>query len=424
MRTDLSGQYDVLILGAGASGIGAAIAASRKGARTILIEKYGFLGGLACSAEVGTICGLYTRGSHKTELAGNFANEFRERLERNGSTKMQNNETGLAYLPYEVYAFEDTARTLLKETSLDVLLHATGISISTNHDKASKKIEKINIISGNKTHVISASSFIDASGEAVLSKLAGAKLISSEEYQAPAFVVGINNLSESALSISEKDFNFVLLKELTSAENIGVLEKGTARVSLVPGSLKKRRCKLKLAYPFCRQDSDFEMTLIEDYGRSAALSTFFHLKNNLPLFKDAEIFSLAPQAGIRTGPRGKGLYTLKKAEVLEARKHDKGIANGLWPIEMWGAERKPLLEFFPENDYYQVPADCLISSDISNLFFSGRGISADEYALSSARVIGTSFSTGYASGYLAASSANKEGIDEAIINLRYIEGLS
>src|ERR1017187_3337818 len=81
---------DVLVIGGGAAGVAAATAAGRAGARVVLLERYGFLGGLATTAQVGTICGLYLRdttGAVATPVAGGFANEFASRLQQASSRK-------------------------------------------------------------------------------------------------------------------------------------------------------------------------------------------------------------------------------------------------------------------------------------------------------------------------------------------------
>ena len=81
---------DVLVIGGGAAGVAAAIAAGRLGAKTILLERYGFLGGLATSAQVGTICGLYLRdpaGTQATPVANGFPIEFASRLRHAGTSQ-------------------------------------------------------------------------------------------------------------------------------------------------------------------------------------------------------------------------------------------------------------------------------------------------------------------------------------------------
>src|SRR5674476_329309 len=94
---------DVLVIGGGAAGVAAATAAGHAGARVVLLERYGFLGGLATTAQVGTICGLYLRdstGAAASPVAGGFANEFAARLQKSGGTKPLRVDQGLWVLPY------------------------------------------------------------------------------------------------------------------------------------------------------------------------------------------------------------------------------------------------------------------------------------------------------------------------------------
>src|ERR1039457_3576238 len=99
---------DVLVIGGGAAGGAAGTAAGRAGARVVLLERYGFLGGLATTAQVGTICGLYLRdtaGAEATPVAGGFAHEFASRLQSAAGTKPLRVDPGLWVLPYPPPAF-------------------------------------------------------------------------------------------------------------------------------------------------------------------------------------------------------------------------------------------------------------------------------------------------------------------------------
>ncbi|HEX7570493.1 MAG TPA: FAD-dependent oxidoreductase, partial [Verrucomicrobiae bacterium] len=103
---------DVLVIGGGAAGVAAATAAGRAGARVVLLERYGFLGGLATTAQVGTICGLYLRdttSAQATPVAGGFANEFSSRLQSDSGTKPLRVDSGLWVLPYSSQIFARVA---------------------------------------------------------------------------------------------------------------------------------------------------------------------------------------------------------------------------------------------------------------------------------------------------------------------------
>src|ERR1017187_9078238 len=94
---------DVLVIGGGAAGVAAATATGRAGARVVLLERYGFLGGLATTAQVGTICGLYLRdttGAEATPVAGGFANEFSSRLKGDSAKNPPRGVSGFGVLPF------------------------------------------------------------------------------------------------------------------------------------------------------------------------------------------------------------------------------------------------------------------------------------------------------------------------------------
>src|ERR1022692_3479092 len=110
---------DVLVVGGGAAGVAAATAAGRACARVVLLERYGFLGGLATTAQVGTICGLYLRdttGAEAVPVAGGFATELAARLQQTAGTKPLCVDRGLWVLPYFPPDFARVADAVVSET--------------------------------------------------------------------------------------------------------------------------------------------------------------------------------------------------------------------------------------------------------------------------------------------------------------------
>src|ERR1035437_4572648 len=120
---------DVLVVGGGAAGVAAAIAAGRARAQVVLLERYGFLGGMATAAQVGTICGLYLRdttSAEATPVAGGFMQEYASRLQRAAGSKLMRLDAGLWVLPYPPPAFARVADEVVSEAgNVTVVLHAT-----------------------------------------------------------------------------------------------------------------------------------------------------------------------------------------------------------------------------------------------------------------------------------------------------------
>ena len=130
------------------------------------------------------------------------------------------------------------------------------------------------------------------------------------------------------------------------------------------------------------------------------------MKKQVDCFKDSQIDNFFPDVGIRVLSRPKGKAVLTKNDVLNCTKAINGVAIGTWPIEYWNSKGEIEMSFFPQNDYFLISADSLISNEVDNLFFAGKNISASEDGIASARVIGTCIQTGYAAGKIACANGD------------------
>jgi hypothetical protein len=390
-------QTDVLVIGGGAAGIAAAIAAKRKGAKVVLLEQNSFWGGKATAAIVGTLCGLYLRNKSANSVyaSNGFAKEFADQLQKLNNSTAQSNSEGLHYLPYHPFNFKYLSDSLLIDSRVDLFLHTSV----TGCDTENNAIKFVNTIAFDTKIVFEPSTVIDCSGEAIISHLADIEVDESEEYQAAAQVFSVHQVE----STNEMNLSLIILRELAKAVENKILLPDLAKTSIVPGSLVNNSLFLKIALPFKISPKVNSVTAIEMESRKLVAQLFSFLKSNVAAFKNALIGEIASEAGIRTGRRPIGRYTLTEDDVLTCKKFPSGIANGSWPIEYWAPGEKVKMTYFNENDYYQIPADALRSKYLNNLYFAGRNISASNEAIASARVIGTCLQTGFAAGQLAAA---------------------
>ena len=419
-------KFDVAVVGGGVAGVAAATTAAREGARVCLVERYGFPGGLSVAAEVGTLCGFFSTGTGISGLAGEFPEEVLNRYRTFEPSEKELHPTGLCYVPYKPVVLERVLADLLEEAGISCLYHTTATEIDFENNQLS-------LLVGNQPAVVEASSWVDASGEATLSQLGGLPVIEDNEYQAPGYVFRCENVDVQSLSLegedseskglSERLASMTLLRTLMVARKKGgLIDYGG--ISIVPGSVSSSALRLKFAYPFPRSTEFNESSRLESYGRKACFEIFNALRIDCPGFEDAELGHIAAQAGFRSGIRGKGVDILESKEVLGAVKHPDAIANGLWPVEYWGGDIKPELEFFPADDYFQIPVGSITSSVQENLFFAGRCLSADARAHSAARVIGTSLSTGAAAGRIAGLMAGGSSLSDSLSIHQLKEGLN
>ena len=401
-------KADSVIIGGGSAGIAAAISASQSGLHVILLEQNSFLGGKATAAEVGTICGLYAFSKNETShyITQGFVKEFAEELKTLSHTQPLHNTMGLHYLPYEIEVYKELCHRLLLKNKVDVFLNSmvTKVTIKNN------KVESLTLIKNSDSCIIECNSVVDCSGDGVISQLANLPLIKSESYQAAAQVFTMQNVD----AVSESLLGMILIKEIKKGIDNGFLESYYDRVSVVQGSVKNNCVSFKIGIPIevTYMGSNSEDIKIKAHAMANTLSQFF--KDTIPVFKHASLHSIAPEVGFRVGTRAMGKYILKEDDVLTCKKYNTAIANGAWPIEEWGQNKRVNMRYFNLDDFYQIPADCLISNSIDNLFFAGRTISATDAAIASARVMGICLQTGYAAGKLAANCHLKTNISDTV----------
>jgi hypothetical protein len=398
-------SYDVVVVGGGAAGLAAAVAAARSGARTALVERYGFLGGMATAGMVSTICGLYLTSSAgpPEPLNEGFADAVARKLATMPGCGEPVRRGRTYVLPYTPFAFACLADELTASASpLDVYLHAFVTGLETG----AGRVEAVRVAMWERVVELASRVVVDASGDAVVAHLAGVATVTAplSERQLPSLVFVLQHVDTEALGPGPR---VALLRSLVTAEQEGRLPKGAANLALgsspQPGELV---CKLTLSgiaeeLPPSR---DF-LTVAEQEGRKRALAVTEFLKT-LPAFSRAFVSHAAPQVGVRESRRVIGRYQLTRDDVLSGRKFEDGVARASWPIELWEEGRLgATYEWLDDRAHYGIPLRCLQARDVENLFVAGRCMSATHEALGSARVIGTCLATGEAVGRAAAHHA-------------------
>ena len=407
---------DVLVIGGGAAGVAAASAAGKAGARVVLLERYGFLGGLATTAQVGTICGLYLRdtaGAEASPVGGGFAQEFSLRLQTVSGAKPLRVEPGLWVLPYHPPAFARVADAIVGESkNVTLILHATVAEARTEN----RRLNQIRALAWNETLFFCPKTVVDCTGEATAAALAGASSENGATDQAPALVFVLENVDSG---LAQRGL-LEVRRELRRAVENGALPALCERLSLVPGTGADGRLALKLSLLPANPDRALWQQVTDWERESRALLEPLHrfLVENVAAFRNTRLDSVAPQLGIRSGRRILGRARLADADVLAARKSPNGIARGCWPMERWGNSPRPGMTYYAERDYYDIPLDCLRAVELENVFVAGRCLSAETGAMTSARVIGTTLATGWAAGTAAAFQASGRPLDDAVALIR------
>jgi hypothetical protein len=398
-------SYDVVVVGGGAAGLAAAVAAGNAGARTALVERYGFLGGMATAGMVSTICGLY----HGVTVGGpepindGFADSFARRLSAMPGCQKPVRRGRAFVLPYTPFAFACLADELVTAVEpLDVYLHAYLDGV----DGGPSRIEALRIATWERSLELRARVVVDASGDAVVARQAGAATEAAPpaDRQLPSLIFVLQQVDATPLETGSR---LAVLRTLLAAEREGRLPPGASNITLgpspQPGELIGKLALGGLA-DVISDRRDF-LTAAEQEGRRRVLAVTEFLKT-LPPFARAFVSHVAAQVGVRESHRVIGRYQLTREDVLSGRTFPDGVARAGWPIELWhDGHLGATYEYLEEGHTYDIPLRCLQARDVDNLFVAGRCMSATHDALGSARVIGTCLATGEAVGLAAARVA-------------------
>lgn len=398
--------YDVVVVGGGAAGLAAAAAAAGAGARTALVERYGFLGGMATAGMVSTVCGLYHTAADgpPRPLNDGFADAFARRLAAMPGCGPPARRGRTFVLPYTPFAFACLADAVTAGVpGLDVLLHAYLVGV----DATGECVEAVRVATWERQLELAAAAVVDASGDAVAAQAAGAatETVPVPERQLASLVFVLQRVDTAALTPGAR---VALVRAAAAAERAGRLPKGASHLSLAPTpQAGEVVCKLALGGIAEETPPGRDLvTLAEQEGRRRAVAVAAFLRTQ-PAFADAFVSHAAPQVGVRETRRVVGRYRLTREDVLSGRRFDDAAARAAWPIELWEEGRLgATYEYLPDGATYDVPLGSLRARDLDNLFMAGRCMSATHEALGSARVIGTCLAAGAAVGTAAAAVAD------------------
>src|SRR5712672_3965306 len=173
-QVPIYGEYDVAVLGGGPAGIAAAVAAARAGRRTLLIERYGFLGGMGTAAGVTNFCGLHANvhGELHRVVRG-IASDLLARIDRLGGLNAPHLILGkILAQAYDTAAYKIAADDLLLSRKVDILCHALGAGV-VMHDE--RRIDALVVETKAGRQAVRAEIFIDCSGDGDLAAWAGAR---------------------------------------------------------------------------------------------------------------------------------------------------------------------------------------------------------------------------------------------------------
>ncbi len=429
--------YDVIVAGGGPSGIMAAVSSARAGAKTLLIERYGFLGGMATNALVGP---LQTFHAGDTLIARGLANEAIDRLKKiGGSPGHVKDMIGFVptVTPVDVEKLKYIYQQMVEESGADLLLHTiiTGVKITENSEY--KELKAFKLFNKSGDFEIAGKVFIDCTGDGDVIQQAGVPYEKGRKKDGLAqpmsmmFRLGSVDLQAVRKYMKQHPEEFVLADNWQDAPYIGVSgffkqvkeakEKGEFNVERdrvlffeLPGEGEVTVNMTRVV----RHDATDGKALsrAEVVSRQQVMEVLKFLKKFIPGFSNAELINCGTQIGVRESRRVIGEYVLTEEDVVQGRKFKDVIALGSYPIDIHSPDGSELdvMKMEP-GTVYHIPYRSIRNKTVPNLLAAGRCLSATHKALASARVTPTAMIVGQAAGRAAAMAA-AEGVLPAEIN--------
>lgn len=412
-------DVDVCVVGGGPAGVCAAVAAARQGARTALVERHGFLGGMWTAGMVLTLAGYNSwLRPHERCVAG-VPGEWLARAANLGGA-----EDGPSWvLNSDPEIMKLVADAMLAEAGVTCLLHTLGATpIMRGGQVAGAFIENVDGRSAIRSKVT-----VDCTGNGDFFFRAGAPWVKGNTLQPMTMPFRIGNvkldpaIDQNAPALIPIGPDAVLLQEpllgevasrrsdvdCDRAEMRAAQERGELPLFGGPwfGGLEKDIVWVNTTRVLGDASDAVELTRAEIEGRKNVQTLLAYFKEHLPGFEEARLLHTSTQIGVRETRRLDGAATLTGDDIRDGVNSADGIAVGCWPIDVHPAGRGVGVHAMYVPRPYTIPYDCLVPKAITGLLTAGRCISVDRDALGSTRVGATCAATGEAAGTAAALSA-------------------
>lgn len=422
-HTSITDDYDVIVAGAGTAGIVAAVAAARNGARTLVLERMGFMGGHIATQLLEHSAGWFDAKGAAT--VGGLPVELAQRLiEAGASPGHVSDDTGYTRfrLPVDHEAFKSVVTQWLVEEGIDFLVYTPVVGLVEREGRVAVLVE-------NKTgrRAYTATAVVDCTGDADVCAHAGCEFLSQpgDTSQPVSLLFKIGGIDHRQL--------LAYVRSHSSAFKLGVDPEtlsGQRHVNLwgfgellakgfADGVLSLERAEFHYAGDTETGEAVINATRVAaDATDAMALSraeavlrkqvlefvTFF--RTYLPGGDKAHLIATAACVGVRESRRIRGCGILTDDDVRQGRRQPDAIARGGFPIDSHDAKGKSMeaAEHVPSG--YDIPLRALVPFKGPNLIVAGRCISAERKALASARITGTCMAMGQAAGTAAAMSAH------------------
>ncbi|HSD73913.1 MAG TPA: FAD-dependent oxidoreductase [Steroidobacteraceae bacterium] len=379
-------EADICVLGAGISGVSAALEAAKLGRRVVLVDGAPALGGQAVGSIIGTLIGLYTHGPNAYQITHGVADDLIRDLTAEGSLLRMHHST-------VTFQYDEVRLGRWMEQKVQAAgIHAIVGAVLTDVAFSQRRVRHVDFATRFGTVRVQAAGYVDSSGDASLSYEAGLEV---REPEAPVY---------GTLNFLIENYDLTTVGELVMKDVHARLISHGAQYGLV------RHDGWLMHFPgknfMLANISHFETPLdplktahMVFEGRRQADSIIRFLRAEFPrIFANARV-RVYGNPGLRQTRWIVSRRQLTLDDIRKAERPPDAAARCAWWVELHDTKELVHWERFKDNHVYYIPLSCMVPRDADNIVASGRCVDADSHALSAIRVMGPCIAMGTAAAH-------------------------
>jgi len=393
---------DVVVCGAGPAGVAAALASARKGAKTLLLEQHGCLGGIWTS---GLLAWLLDIDNKKGVMA-----EITQRMTALGARTFT--AGGKPTGAYDVEAMKALLETLCEEAGVQVRYHTRAAAAV----KADARLTHVITESKSGREAVAGKVFVDATGDGDLGALAGCGFdVGHPETgltQPMSLICLVAGVSPADIKAFYNDLDSPSSWAAPKDALRAAMEAGGHSPSYAKPSLFRVRDDLFILMANheygCKGTDARDVTRATLHARKELNALIDGLRGTGGVWKNLRLVATAEQIGVREGRRLHGLYTVSANDLKAGSRFDDAVCRATFGVDVHALDPKKTKGIEAQTwkaKPYDIPLRALVAKDVQGLMFAGRCISGDFLAHSSYRVTGNAVALGEAAGKASAVAA-------------------
>jgi len=403
---------DICVLGAGISGVSAALEAAKLGRKVVLVDGAPTLGGQAVGSIIGTLIGLFTHGPNAYQITHGVADDLIRDLTAEGSLLRMHHST-------VTFQYDEVRLGRWMEQKVEAAgIHAIVGAVLTGVAFSKRRVQHVEFATRFGTVRVQANGYIDSSGDASLSYEAGLEV---REPEAPVYGT-LNFLIEGydLSTVGELVMKDVHARLITNGKDYGLV-RHDGWLMHFPG----KNFMLANISHFETPLDPVETAHMVFEGRRQADSIIRFLRAEFPrIFANARV-RVYGNPGLRQTRWIVSRHQLTLDDIRKAERPPDAAARCAWWVELHDTKELVHWERFKDNHVYYIPLSCMVPKDADNIVASGRCVDADSHALSAIRVMGPCIAMGAAAAHSLdlAGTGSVHAIDLKLLQRRLHDNL-